>query len=164
MHFNNRHHLLSNELKSVTIRQRKYVPDLASYGLLCELNYARLLKLLPQCQPAGRSYDYAIESNVSYRLTVLECHKYTTVISLCELSPQYHSTRLPTMEVRLYHDANMAEVTACQNFGKIEGYYQYPNQKMMQKDEKFQLNQLLQTWLKICHDQGQVIIDLSLFK
>ena len=146
-----------------TIQQRKYVPDLAAYGLLCELNYARLLKLLPKCSPVGRCYDYCINPKMSYRLTIVECHKFTTVVQLQQLSTVVEACQMPTMEVRLYHDAAMAEVTACQHFGRIAGHYQYPNTQMMQKDEKYQINNLLKAWLKICHDHGQVALDLSSF-
>lgn len=141
--------------------QQKYVPDIRAFGILCELNYARLLKLLPDIEPAGKHYDYCVNDKTIYRLTIKECCKYTTIVTLVQLAPHVEDYLRPKLEVRLYHDADMAEVTASQNIHHIKGSYQYPNPQMMQKDEKYQLNQFLQAWLKMCHDYGQVAVDLS---
>lgn len=148
---------------SVAVENKKYVPDLQAFGVMCELNYARLSKLLPQIEPAGRFYDYCVNDHLIYRLTIVECCKYTTIVKLEQRSPDVVDYLRPELEVRLYHDADMAEVTAAQNIKQIAGSYKYPNDAMMQKDEKYQINRFLQAWLIMCHQHGQVALDLSSF-
>lgn len=145
------------------VASNKYVPDLQAFGLMCELNYVRLSKLLPQIEPEGHFYDYCVNDNTIYRLTIVECCKFTTIVNLEQRAPDVVDYLRPQLEVRLYHDADMAEVTRAQNIKRIEGTYQYPNAKMMQKDEKYQINRFLQAWLVMCHQHGQVAVDLSSF-
>lgn len=139
----------------------KYVPDLQSFMMLCELNYVRMLKLLPELGPEGTYFDYQVQDKLNFRLTVVECCKYTTIVSISQIAPKLSEYLSPQMEVRLYHDANMAEVTRSQNIGRFKGAYPYPNEQMMQKDEKQQINRFLKDWLSLCLDYGQVSVDLS---
>ena len=148
---------------NAAVENSKYVPDIQAFGVLCEHNYARLSKLLPEIEPVGKYYDYGINDKLTYRLTIKECCKYTTIVELAQLTPQMNDYLRPQLEIRLYHDADMAEVTASQNINQIKGSYTYPNPQMMQKDEKYQLNRFLQAWLKMCHDHGQVEVNLSSF-
>ncbi|MFT4925718.1 MAG: hypothetical protein ACI8WB_001813 [Phenylobacterium sp.] len=149
-----------NHLTDVT-KRGKYVPDLQGFLVLCELNYVRLLKLLPDIEPSGAFYDYHIRESMIYRLTIKEVCKYTTIINMKQLSPLHSQFPVPTMEIRLYHDAQSAEVTSSQNISRVKPSYQYPNPQMMQRDEKMQMNNFLQDWLKLCHQYGQVSVDLS---
>lgn len=143
------------------VNKTKYVPDLQGFMVICELNYVRLVKLLPKIEPVGTFFDYCIKDHLTYRLTIKECCRYTTIITVVQLAPTLADYLKPQMEVRLYHDANMAEVTTSQNISRIKGSYTYPNKAMMHKDEKYQINSFLKEWLKLCHDYGQVSVDLS---
>jgi len=51
------------------------------------------------------------------------------------------------MKVRIYHDAQLAEVISYQGHSRILSKYPYPNQKMFHRDEKRQANYLLNDWL-----------------
>ncbi len=139
----------------------KYVPDLQSLMLLCEYNYVRMLKLLPELSPQGAYFDYSVKGALTFRLTITECCKYTTIVTVTQIEPKLADYLRPHMEVRLYHDANMAEVTRSQNVGRFKGAYTYPNDQMMQKDEKHQINRFLKDWLQLCLDFGEVSVDLS---
>ena len=57
---------------------------------------------------------------------------------------------LPHMEVRVYHDARMAEVVGAENARRFRSIYTYPNAAMHQPDEKTQLNLFLGEWLGHC--------------
>jgi uncharacterized protein YqiB (DUF1249 family) len=70
------------------------------------------------------------------------------------LSPEWVTP--PSMSVRLYHDASMAEVMSYQNQHRFEGRYQYPNPQMRLPDEKIQLNKFLADWLDHCLQHGHV--------
>jgi uncharacterized protein YqiB (DUF1249 family) len=143
------------------MKKAKYVPDLPGFLMLCELNYVRLLKLLPDTEPCGIYFDYQVKDTFTYRLTIKECCKYTTIITISQIAPDFTHYLTPSMEVRLYHDAQVAEVTTSQNISHIKPSYDYPNKSMMQRDEKMQMNRFLQEWLKLCHQFGQVSVDLS---
>ncbi len=131
---------------------KPYHVDLAALMRVYETNYAKLNALLPGQPRVGdvRSYQVA---KMSYQLEVCEITRYTTVIhvSQCDEMPVFP---LPKMTVRLYHDARVAEVCASEQISRVKARYDYPNTKMMQKDEKFQLNQFLSDWLTFCLKHG----------
>lgn len=145
----------------MALKQSKYVPDLQSMMLLCELNYVRMLKLLPELGPEGTAFEYSVKDALTFRLTITECCKYTTIVKVAQVAPELTDYLKSHMEVRLYHDANMAEVTRSQNVSRFKGAYTYPNNQMLQKDEKHQINRFLKDWLQLCLDYGQVSVDLS---
>lgn len=134
------------------ISGKPYHVDLAGLMRIYETNYAKLNALLPINARVGdvRSYQVA---KVAYQLEVNETTKYTTVINVsqCDEQPIFP---LPKMTVRLYHDARVAEVCASEQISRVQARYDYPNSKMMQKDEKFQLNQFLSDWLSFCLKHG----------
>ena len=56
---------------------------------------------------------------------------------------------LPTMTVRLYHDARSAEILDVTGQRQLQGFYDYPNVAMMQPDEKAQQNRFLAEFLGV---------------
>ncbi len=117
---------------------KPYHVDLAELMRIYETNYAKLNALLPNQPSVGDSRSYQVIA-LSYQLDVVEVTKYTTLIdvSQCDENPVFP---LPKMTVRLYHDARVAEVCASEQISRVQARYDYPNKKMMQKDEKLQLN------------------------
>ncbi len=59
-------------------------------------------------------------------------------------------------DVRLYHDASVAEVVKCQRYQSFSPRYEYPNVDMHQIDEKAQMNRFLGELLKHCMSHGRV--------
>jgi uncharacterized protein len=59
-------------------------------------------------------------------------------------------------DVRLYHDANLAEVVKCQRYRQFAPRYEYPNIDMHQIDEKAQMNRFLGELLAHCLAHGRV--------
>lgn len=90
---------------------------------------------------------------MSYQLRVVEVTKYTTLVEICQ-SDEVPVFPLPSMSVRLYHDARVAEVSACEQLSRFHARYDYPNPKMAQKDEKVQMNRFLGDWLTFCLKHG----------
>lgn len=123
----------------------------------CEANYWRLLKLLPR-QRDKMAYDVALPDGSTVRLTLAveqQC-PYTSIIRI----EQSRSEMLgfgQKLEVRAYHDAMLAEVTATQHERRIRPRYPYPNQKMFQQDEKRQQNRFLTELLSHCLKQGLAV-------
>ena len=129
---------------------RRYKLDFRALMAQCEENFQRLsqlLALLPEDQAqlvvrlqgsAGRPREL--------RITVRERCRYTTMLDLAMAAP-HHQLPDTEMQVRLYHDARTAEVTAMSGYRRAAARYQYPNDAMHQQDEKHQWNRFLGDWL-----------------
>jgi len=61
------------------------------------------------------------------------------------------------LQVRIYHDARVAEVIDYQHNRRFDSRYKYPNIKMYQTNEKQQINFFLSEWLDFCITQGYVL-------
>lgn len=141
-------------------KQKRYTPKLPDFLTLCERNYAQLYRLLPQTLAAGQQQLIQINEQHCYRLLILDNARFTTTVQI-ELTGGRARFFRPWFEVRLYHDAQLAEVIACQQVRRLQPVYQYPNPAMRLPDEKIQGNQLLQDWLKLCVAQGYSTTELS---
>lgn len=139
--------------------KRKYVPDLSRQMAQCEANYLRIMKLLPDLDSCdSREFQISREPmRTLIRLEVAERFAYTSTIAVSQqqegASPWLEA---PSLIVRLYHDAGMAEVV-CTRRRQISGVYPYPNPDMHQPDEKAQLNDYLAEWLSHCLSHGHQI-------
>jgi uncharacterized protein YqiB (DUF1249 family) len=137
---------------------RPYVPDFLS---LCERNYAQLRFFLPQPSLVHASQSIQINALEAYCITVLAEAPFTTTVRIAHQSDSVHAWLKPQFEVRLYHDARLAEVVACQQIRRFKAVYSYPNTEMLQPDEKRQINALLRDWLTLCHKQGYSRIEVK---
>lgn len=137
---------------------KKYVPDLNALSQRCQLNYAQLLKLMPQWEAEDYfAYDVALEHPfTSMTLTVEERFQFTMSVRVSVSQTGLSMAANPQLLVRLYHDARMAEVVEEVN-GQPKMYlgrYPYPNEGMYQPDEKMQLNLYLGEWLSTVLKHG----------
>ncbi|MES2821763.1 MAG: DUF1249 domain-containing protein [Pseudomonadota bacterium] len=137
----------------VKLLRERYRVDLLELQAACEANYARLLRLLPHMQGDQQSRRVALTQGEHrlgvLALDVLESCPYTTTLQVS----QEHSLPwlpVPRLEVRVYHDARMAEVIRAENARRFRSIYPYPNAAMHQPDEKTQLNLFLGEWLSHC--------------
>ena len=129
---------------------RKYVPHLGSMLQVCEHNYARLLRLLPDCDTENLEYQCDINQVLNYKIKIVECSRYTSTLEMSQKTSEGHDYLNPMVQIRLYHDAKLAEVLTAQNIGSLQPSYQYPNIKMHQKNEKEMVNIFLAEWLQFC--------------
>ena len=147
------------------MRRPRYQVDLVAQQAMGDMNYLRLRKLLPDLErrsdwcfsislPLGQEWQIAVQ--------VEERARFTTTVLLSRHQCQCRWTRSPSMRVRLYHDARMAEVVAWERHRVARGRYEYPNRKMYQADEKAQLNRFLGEWLSLCLAQGKAAVNLRL--
>jgi len=174
----------ANKQRFVSNRAR-HTPDLSGFIVRCEANYRLLIKLMPDIQveddlvfglaPLQQTFGYidiAVTERCKYTTTVTitqtnavqpallveEDNGETADVEKCSKESNPASwLQAPTMSVRLYHDARMAEVLSYQKQGRFKPSYEYPNQKMFQRDEKAQLNHFLGEWLNYCLKVGQVL-------
>ncbi|GAB3030970.1 DUF1249 domain-containing protein [Bowmanella dokdonensis] len=132
---------------------KKYVPRLASLQAICSANYGRLLQLLPELDQESLEYRFAAGQGMSFGIAVQLCEPYTTTLEMRQLSDALPGYLQPVMQVRLYHDARMAEVLGFQHMGRFRPSYPYPNRLMHQKNEKELVNHFLSEWLGFCLKQ-----------
>lgn len=137
----------------VTLLRERYRVDLIELQAACEANYARLMRLLPAMRDERGSRRVALSQGERLlgvlALDVVEACPYTTTLKV----RQEHSLPwlpVPQLEVRVYHDARMAEVISAENARRFRSIYPYPNAAMHQPDEKTQLNLFLGEWLGHC--------------
>lgn len=137
----------------VNLLRERYRVDLIELQAACEANYARLMRLLPDMREAASARRVALSQGDHLlgvlALEVLETCPYTSTLQV----RQEHSLPwlpVPRLEVRVYHDARMAEVVCAQSARRFRGIYPYPNAAMHQPDEKTQLNLFLGEWLSHC--------------
>jgi uncharacterized protein YqiB (DUF1249 family) len=134
----------------------RYTVDLQHLQAVCALNYGRLRRLLPGLsQDHYRFYwEQAEHEPALMDIEVLERSPYTDTLLLRQTT-----TRLPwcpslDMEVRIYHDAELAEVLRFQAARRIPARNRYPNAAMHSPDEKTQVNEFLAECLGHCLREG----------
>lgn len=84
-------------------------------------------------------------------------HSYGGRSNVVKCAKNKKSSRLVYQaDVRLYHDASVAEVVKCQRYHQFAARYTYPNVDMHQIDEKVQMNRFLGELLAHCLSYGRV--------
>lgn len=128
---------------------KRYIVNFPEMMRLCEMNFAQLRRLLPDKDNVGEAVIYQINS-ISYSVTILELTRYTTLVKIEQHPPTVDYWKLPSMSVRLYYDVMTAEVCSVQQINHFKACYDYPNKKLLQHDEKYQINLFLADWLRCC--------------
>lgn len=158
----------------------KHNVDLRKQQAAASSNYLRLLKLLPQIRDKGHhSFSLHIPgapgADTRVEADVLERGPYTTLLRINQTLPDTtrplrhsESTRscwdpLPVrMSIRIYHDAQMAEIVDFMEIRHFKSSYAYPNKQMLLPDEKQQINYFLGEWLNRCLKFGVAVKPLKL--
>lgn len=136
---------------------KRYIPDFPEMMRLCEVNFAQLRRLLPRSCDVGATARWQVNGTF-YSIVVEEDTRYTTLVKISQTAPAASYWSLPSMSVRLYHDAGVAEVCSTQQIHRFKARYDYPNKKLHQRDEKHQINQFLADWLRYCLTYGAVAV------
>ena len=130
----------------------------------CESNYWRLLQVFPaMSKEESRHVGLAGRADRNIVLSVKERTPFTTLLVIEEQGGPETSDagehlwcRSPTLQVRMYHDALLAEVVNYDRMRTIKPKNPYPNKNMLQRDEKAQWNRFLEEWLTVCIEHGYV--------
>lgn len=100
---------------------KRYTPDFPEMMRLCETNFSQLRRLLPRNDAPGETVSYQV-GNVQYRLTIVESTRYTTLVTIEQTAPAITYWSLPSLTVRLYHDAMVVKcVQASRSFASKRG-------------------------------------------
>ncbi|MEZ9235097.1 DUF1249 domain-containing protein [Shewanella sp. 10N.286.52.A9] len=128
--------------------KEKYQPNVSAFLALCGRNYALILKWLPEDAALNTPWIIAGQFG-QLHVTLLENTKYTQLIEISRHLPNSDFLTTPKACVRVYHDAQLAEVLTSQQIYRLKAVYDYPNVHMHQTDEKYQVNAFLEELLKI---------------
>lgn len=137
------------------VKLRRYKFDLAALQRLAALNYAALKPLTDSVGKHG-SQVIKIGQQLRFAMTVLGSAPYTTDVRIEQqtLSQQLPGLKEAQLDVRLYHDAQLAEVLRSQGVTHLQPTYDVPNARMHHADEKHQVNHFLQEWLRLIRARG----------
>ena len=129
--------------------------DLPALMELYELNYIRLRQLVPDLDAVRDQSTSTVSGALNLHLTVRERCKYTSTLHLTyQFADNGDSFPAPDVVVRMYHDAQMAEVIS--RGGKPgrrdDEYDRFRNQYSI--EIKWQANRFLHKWLGYCLRHG----------
>jgi len=122
---------------------------------LYESNYIRLRGLVGDVRPmAGRIVSTA-PSDCDLHLEIVEQSPYTSVLRLTYFfEDAAGQVADPDLEVRVYHDARLAEASRCARWVRHPGLESIRSSLSMSLGERWLRNMLLNKWLDYCVDRG----------
>jgi len=95
------------------------------------------------------------KASMTVEIRIVEAFRYTSTLEIVQRPELKKFMTNPSMLVRVYHDANTAEVVSYQGHRNLLPRYTCPNPKMYQPDEKMQVNRFLGEWLSHCLEVGR---------
>lgn len=129
--------------------------DLPALMELYELNYIQLRRLVPDLDAIRDSSVSRVLGALKLHLDVRERCPYTTTLNLTyHFNDSDDDLQAPDLMVRLYHDAQVAEVVSCgrPRNGRGAGSRQFDHRCSI--EEKWRVNRFLHKWLGYCLRQG----------
>ncbi len=132
---------------STTLKQR-YQPNVSEFLALCGRNYHKIQMWLPQNIQSGNQWQ-VVGHVGKIDVLLIENTQYTQLIEISRPVISDNFVNQPKMTVRVYHDAHLAEVLSSQQIYRLYPVYDYPNPKMLQRNEKYQINAFLEELLNI---------------
>lgn len=133
------------------------LPVNKSYWLqrLCETNYAKLLRLLPDLPRLERAVLEDDSGKPALHARLLERTPYTVTVELTHYFPAGAAySPEPAVQVRIFLDAKLAEVMCADSKPAVrDALHPNPSAKAV-LDYKWRLNYFLEKWLDHClrHD------------
>lgn len=122
---------------------------------LYESNYIRLRNLVPELDVMPAVAVSHVPGALDLHLQILERCRFTTTLGLTYwFHDEEGAFPAPDIKVRIYHDAQVAEVIACgrrrglhhAEYNRLHHHYSLP--------EKWRMNRFLHKWLGYCLRQG----------
>ncbi|WP_298773240.1 DUF1249 domain-containing protein [uncultured Shewanella sp.] len=142
-------------------KKTKYQPNISRFLALCGRNYVNILRWLPSSLSKGHHWQVVGEFGC-LNVHISEDTPYTQVINIsrdvnlkepvsirCTQAKPVNLLSTPYVSVRIFHDAQLAEVLTSQQISQLRPVYDYPNVEMHHEDEKYRVNAFLEELLKI---------------
>ncbi len=125
---------------------------------LYERNYIGLRKLIPEQDALGEEAVSVVRGCLDLHYSLLERCKYTSIFRLTYHFKEADYCRVePNLEIRVYHDARVAEVisgTVQRNHYRYAPGFVVPGTAPSIVRSKWKLNRFLHKWLNFCIKQG----------
>jgi len=118
---------------------------------ICESNYQKLFRLIPNLRSFDKTAVGLTRNKPALYLEVLERNPYTLTIELSHCFDQQLSEQIvPAVKIRIYLDAQLAEVLRDIDRPTVDKVYQDPGNLVEIRNYKWRLNYFLQKWLDHC--------------
>jgi uncharacterized protein YqiB (DUF1249 family) len=122
---------------------------------LYESNYIRLRSLMGDVRGLDGAAVSTAPGDLDLHVETIEHCPYTTILRLTYLfSDAGGAVAEPDLEVRVYHDARMAEATHCAASARHPGLAGLRARLPATLGERWTRNMLLNKWLDYCAERG----------
>ena len=122
---------------------------------LYESNYLRLRELVGDVRRHDGARVSRVAGDCDLHLTLLEHAPYTSTLRLTYVFEDADGALAdPDLEVRVYHDARLAEASACGRWIRHESLEHVRAGIPAQLGERWLRNMMLNKWLEYCADRG----------
>ena len=122
---------------------------------LYESNYIRLRSLVGDVRRLAGPVVSSVPGDLDLHVEALEHCPYTTILRLTYLFDEAGATVAdPDLEVRVYHDARLAEASRCARWVRHPGLAQLRTGLSAALGERWLRNMLLNKWLDYCAERG----------
>ena len=142
--------LLSGRLISVMSRINPYNKAIC-LETICASNYRKLLNLIPNIKNFSKAAVGKASQKPDLQLEVLERSTHTLTVKLSHRFSQLpNDLWMPDVEIRLYLDAELAEVLRDHARTSVSRVFKDPGKTAEILNYKWQLNYFLTKWLDHC--------------
>lgn len=118
---------------------------------LCEANFQKLFRLIPNLDAFTQKAIGYTDNKPALHLKVLERNPYTMTIELSHCFGDHLEEYIePAVKIRVYLDAQLAEVLRDHARHDVHKVYRCPSQSQEIMDYKWRLNYFLGKWLDHC--------------
>ena len=118
---------------------------------VCESNYQKLFKLIPDLLAFQETAIGLASSHTTLYLEIIERTPYTLTL---ELSHCFNKNLAPAVRIRVYLDAQLAEVLSDHARAGVAQVFRDPGLSREIMNYKWRLNYFLQKWLDHCLKKG----------
>lgn len=126
---------------------------------LYESNYIRLHWLIPQLQAIHASAISTVADDCPLHVMIEERSRYTTTLTLTYVFDAAEglpaaAVRDPDLQVRVYHDARLAEVQSCARWHRHNVLESIRSRFARALGDRWLRNMMLNKWLDYCIERG----------
>ena len=122
---------------------------------LYESNYIRLGWLLGTLDTLTGEHRSSVTGDLPLVVTVTDVQRYTTTLHLTYWFDE-DGERIadPDLNVRIYHDAHLAEAMSCRNSRRHQALRSFDTDHGSELRRRWMRNMMLNKWLEYCADLG----------
>jgi uncharacterized protein YqiB (DUF1249 family) len=129
---------------------------------LYESNYIRLRTLVGDARRLRGRLLSSAPGDLDLHVEALEHSPYTSILRLTYFFPDAGAAVAePDLEVRVYHDARLAEASRCSRHVRHPGLASLGAGLPSTLDARWRRNMLLNKWLDYCTERGHRILPAS---